>query len=545
MQKYRSFRLNSIKKDAYKKVRRPHVVPAVSETARYWAVVLSAEQANEILRESIKKCIADIEVATKEDCDAFLERGGGDFILASFMQMFYKDGEPPYVPPERGKYGAFYGALQYFTEIIAARFKKDFVRREVKTRSGKTVGICWEDVKRLRVSLATTKTVLGIAVLRAVEWYGAPQYVYAWIEEMNQRLEKEAPGTTLQCRAPLQRISTYGLMNDKLTAQILQQEVFTKELNGQLTFFWEVDESAKNAKEPVMVAIALQYEGSETKLSRKMTAFDNAVYNAVSTIYYYHKRSNPGKPLFVTPQEVWRTMNGETNNRRTPTQKQVAKVCMSLDKMRFTGAFLDISREMAAHHLVINDERIINGLIETYLLKADKATFITEKGAVLTGYRIDEEPILYTYNAAKKHVLWVPYKLLDTSSKTGNDGETVEIREFLLRQIQLMKNGYRNSARIKYADVYEKTAIPTPEQRIDKDKYTSENAYRTAVKKEAKHDRDKIAAILSVWAKKPENPEEQRYIWGFKPVKEGKQYTGVDIALTKEDAKKLNLPAED
>lgn len=343
----------------------------------------------------------------------------------------------------------------------------------------------------------------------------ASPYVYFAPEEKKPTVE--------EIRLPLPRFETYGLMNDKLVAQLLQNEAFKQETNGQLAFFWNVDE-APAKKEPVFVSIALQYEGEETKLSRKMTAFDNEVYNAVSTIYFYHRQKNPGKPLLLTPQEIWRTMNGETDRSYSPSQKQIARTCNSMDKMRFTRVYIDITEEIKAQYITVDDERIQNGKIDTYLLKADKVTFQTDRGTILTGYKVDAEPILYTYNAAKKHILWVPFKLLDTSAETGNEGETIEIRGYLLRQIQLMKNGKRNSTRILYATIYEATAIPTPEQRIERSKYASENAYRTAVKKEAKKDRDKIAAILTAWVG-------QNHIKGFTPVKEGKSFAGVDIKI--------------
>lgn len=341
-------------------------------------------------------------------------------------------------------------------------------------------------------------------------------------------------------RPPLSKFETYGLMNDKTALQLLQSETFRQELNGQLSFLWDIDQSPQN-KEPVPVSIALQYEGTETKLSRKMTAFDEEVYNAVSTACFYNKRNYPGRPLLITPQEIWRMMNGKTDNSWSPSPKQIAKVCASLDKMRFTRVMIDITAEIKANYIAINDERLKNGTFDTYLLKADKVEFATEKGAVLSGYKIDDEPILYTYNEAKKHILWVPFHLLDTSARTGNTGETVEIRGYLLRQIQLMKNGYRDSKRILYATIYEATGLPSPEVRIDRGKYKTEEVYRATVKKEAKKDRDKIAAILDAWTLPKRITGKDPYFAGYKPVKKGKEFVGVDIAITDKDAEKLGI----
>lgn len=332
-------------------------------------------------------------------------------------------------------------------------------------------------------------------------------------------------------RAPLQSIKTYGLMNDKLAAQILQDSAFRREANGQLALIWEVNE-APDKREPVPVSIALSYEGEETKLTRKMTAFDEAVHNAVATCFYYHKKNNGNAPLYITPQEIWRVMTGEADKRKTPSQKQIARVCASMDKMRFTRVYLDATKEVEAKYLVTEDDRIKSGMIDTTLLKADKALITTEKGREISAYRIEAEPILYTYQAAKNRVLWVQYALLDVSEKTGNEGETIVIRDYLLRQIELMKKNARNSTRILYGTLYTATALPTPEVRVKRENFTSDNAYKTAIKKEAKKDRDKVAAILEAWIEKD-------HIIGFSPEKKGKSFAGIDIILTQKQLEEL------
>lgn len=324
-------------------------------------------------------------------------------------------------------------------------------------------------------------------------------------------------------RQPLPAIKTYGLMNDKVNAQMIATDAFKQDLNGQLQLTWGVNQAPK-AKEQVPVYIALSYEGTEGKITKKLSAFDNAVYNAISTRFFYWKREHGKQPFYITPQEIWRTMNGKTSGNSNPSANQVKRICDSMDKMRFTRFYMDISEELKANYIAIDDSRLTKGILDTYLLTCSKVEFTTEKGKQVTGYRIGEEPILYTYNAAKNHILWIDYDLLDTSQNTSDGENVVEFRSYLLQQIQLMINGIRNSRRILYSSIYESTGIEPPNNRLDKSNFSTEKSFITKIAQEAKKDRDKISAILETWKQKG-------WIKDYKPVKQGKGFIGVDIEL--------------
>lgn len=332
-------------------------------------------------------------------------------------------------------------------------------------------------------------------------------------------------------RRPLEPLSNYGLMNDKVNAQLISFEGTNQPINGQMRIVWGIDQAGKNSTQQVPTYVALQYEGTQTHLTKRMTAFDNAVYNAISTRYFYHKLINGNEPFYITPQEIWRTMNGAGDTNKAPGAKQVQRVCASMDKMRFTRFYMDISGELQAHYITLDDERVTKGQIDTYMLESDKVTFTTEKGREITGYKVKAEPILYTYNAAKDHILYVSYNLLDTSNKTGNEGNTIEYRNYLLQQIQLMYNGIRDSTRILYDTLYRDTGIGEPAARISADQYKSEATYKSHIRQEAKKDREKVAAILESW-------KEKEYIKGFTPVMKGQSYIGVEIQLNPKTKKK-------
>lgn len=342
-------------------------------------------------------------------------------------------------------------------------------------------------------------------------------------------------------RRPLADISTYGIMNDKASAQLLQDSgLFKQRADGQLVLQWAVNQ-APQKREEVPVYIALTYEGTEGRITKKLTAFDKAVYEAVSTRFYYWKQENPQKPLYITPQEIWRTMNGKKSGdgKAKPSKAQVQRICDSLDKMRFTRFYMDISEEIRAFDLHIDDERIISGYIDSYLLNSSVVEFVTDKGNTVSGYRIGEEPILYTYNDVKNHLLYVPYEMLDTSTNTSDSENVTEFRNYLLQQIQLMKNAAESGKKGRYfkrnniillETIYKDTGIQTPEERIAGD-YANEATRRQLVRRSRKADRQKIEGILDAWKAKGWIKDYTVLNQKNEPVREKQQAKGYHIDI--------------
>lgn len=331
-------------------------------------------------------------------------------------------------------------------------------------------------------------------------------------------------------RNPLGDITSYGLMNDHVNSQLLQEgELFQQTINGQLTMLsrYNVPQGAS-----AYVLVALSYEGVNYKLNRRLTAFDKQVYEAVATRFHYWQQDNPQKPLYITPQEVWRTMNGKASKdgRAKPSAAQVKRICDSLDKMRFTRFYMDISAEIEAFNLSIDDERITGGRIETYVLNSSKVEFTTDKGNTVQGYRIGEEPILYTYNKAKNHLLYVPYEMLDTSQFTSDSENVTEFKGYLLQQIQLMKNAAKGGKRFKRNSVilletiYRDTGIQPPENRIEGKEFKTKQSQQAVVRRLRKADKEKIEGILDAWKAKG-------WITGYTPIEKGKQTRGYDIQI--------------
>lgn len=321
-------------------------------------------------------------------------------------------------------------------------------------------------------------------------------------------------------RQPLGDIASFGLMNDNASAQILHDgEIFKQEIDGQVRMFTRYNVDAGSG---VSVFVALRYDGDNEelkKINRKMTAFDKQVYEAVSTRFYYWRLKNPQQPLYITPQEIWRTMNGKKSGGSkisNPSKAQIARIRASIDKMRHTDFRMDISAEIEAFNLSINDERITGGYIKDYLLDCKETVFFTEKGNAVQGYILRDDPILYTYNKIKNHLLYVPYEMLDTSDYISDSENVAEFKGYLMAQIQLMKNAaeetadkdkkkgkyFKRSNIILLETIYKGTGIQTPEERIEGKDYKTDGSRQKELRRFRQADRQKIEGLLDAWKAK-------------------------------------------
>jgi DNA-binding MarR family transcriptional regulator len=174
--------------------------------------------------------------------------------------------------------------------------------------------------------------------------------------------------------------------------------------------------------------------------------------------------------------------------------------------------------------------------------------FTTDKGNTVQGYRISEEPILYTYNKAKKHLLYIPFEMLDTSGYTSDSENVAEFKGYLMQQIQLMKNAleeekenknkkgkkgrfFKRSNIILLDTIYKDTGIQTPEERITGKEYKSETIRQREIRRFRQVDRQKIEGLLDAWKAKG-------WINGYtvlndknEPVKERQQAKGYSISI--------------
>lgn len=253
-------------------------------------------------------------------------------------------------------------------------------------------------------------------------------------------------------------------------------------------------------KTEITTRCILTYEGDNVKLSGRQpcTEYDRNVADAVTSLFLYGDPSH-----IITPATVYRAMIHSTGT-ETPSPQTLGAVTRSLDKGRFVRVQIDCTQELLRRNASLNGEQITGGKVDTYLLPLEKIE-VMAGGKKITAYKIFKTPVLYDYARLTKQVLTVPAKLLDVPN-ASNTEQRISIKGYLLRRITVMKGKTAQSNRILFEKIWDAAGKPAPSP------------------KEAQRIREYTFTVLDYWKK-------ERYIKGYKAVKEGKTYTAVEIQL--------------
>ena len=253
-------------------------------------------------------------------------------------------------------------------------------------------------------------------------------------------------------------------------------------------------------KTEITTRCILTYEGDNVKLSGRQpcTEYDRNVADAVTSLFLYGDPSH-----IITPATVYRAMIHSTGT-ETPSPQTLGAVTRSLDKGRFVRVQIDCTQELLRRNASLNGEQITGGKVDTYLLPLEKIE-VMAGGKKITAYKIIKTPVLYDYARLTKQVLTVPAKLLDVPN-ASNTEQRISIKGYLLRRITVMNGKTAQSNRILFEKIWDAAGKPDPSP------------------KEAQRIREYTFTVLDYWKK-------ERYIKGYKAIKEGKAYTAVEIQL--------------
>lgn len=272
------------------------------------------------------------------------------------------------------------------------------------------------------------------------------------------------------------------------------------------------------------IVATVPHEGVHICNAENMTEYDRNVYNGIVSLFLYGDTQH-----VMTPAMIFRAMTGQTNTEH-PTSAQLESIRNSVDKMRFTRVYIDVTDELRNKPAAqqwgkkvrgkdgMQEERLI---IDTYLLAADGAT-VTAGGETVSAYQVLKTPVLYEYArlAGKKdggQVLTIPSNLLNIK-KIGKDGkpttrslpnteQRIVIRGYLVRRIEGMKgNNNLHSDNIALQGIYAAVGVKNPD------------------KKKAMSIRNDVEAVLDFW-------KAEGYINNHEPYKKGKTFAGYTIAL--------------
>lgn len=307
--------------------------------------------------------------------------------------------------------------------------------------------------------------------------------------------------------------SKYTAMNSLVSAQMVSKspKPSKKDIPGQYTMQWDIIE-----KEVVYVATIDFVNDNNVYINAKIDAYDMAIINAVGSLYIAHQAQEPGEFCYLTPMDIWRFMNGkEANEKIKITPNQEKHLLAHIDKLRFTKFEIDLKSQMKKWGISF-DSRYTQktGKADDAILNLTGVQIYTSKNKKQStyGYRVNTEPILFTYSRYRKQIITVDKSLLNVTDNKTLGENTIVFKNYLLKRIENYKHGYLSSNVIKLETIYRETGIKEPGQREKEENHTNKAAYLSAIRKERAKDCKEIEHIFKTW-------EAAKYIKGY--TKEG------------------------
>ena len=349
--------------------------------------------------------------------------------------------------------------------------------------------------------------------------------------------DKSATETIRQARTrrtSLGVLKTFWLMSTKTANAITltTSDFLEADADGQLTMKWLVDQSGDSNK-AVPTTIYLTTMDKELRGAKKnIKPFDRAVMDTIGSAFKTWEYSHPGEPLHITPTALFRLLKGRQPGDKScrVSDKQRQDLDASIRKLRATEFSIDISAEVNAKYLkeeglaLLEDSGKLKGfyLTDTLVDVIALGAFDENGRRIPAEYVFSRKPILYTYSEAKGQYLTVDFSVLDVFSDKNVTEYAIEIRNYLITQIENMKNskGYRRSNKILWDTLYKHAGMKDPQTRVElreegdrngenKVDYSNAHSKSNAISKERAKDRAMVESILKAWKQKG-------YIKGYK-----------------------------
>lgn len=234
-------------------------------------------------------------------------------------------------------------------------------------------------------------------------------------------------------RQDAKRLPTHTQPIDRLYRQISNIETTGEEVAVRM--------SGENDSPTIKTYISLSYEGADASLSKPISTYDKLVHNAVASLW-------AAGVTVVTSGQVYIAMTG---SRSYPSKKAISEVEQSLDKQRFIAVTLDYSEEFRDRPLPRPEKRAY------YMLNADKTWIRNQRGELVNGYVINQEPVLYMHARETRQLISYPQSLLEaTAAEVNSTNRSLVIRDYLLERIKTMSRpGSKLSKNIRYESLYE------------------------------------------------------------------------------------------
>ena len=293
-------------------------------------------------------------------------------------------------------------------------------------------------------------------------------------------------------------VKQYTAMNTLVSTKMVNSmpKPSKKDIPGQYTMQWDIKE-----KDLVYFAAVDLKNDKNISADTRIDLNDMAIINAIGSLYIAHKKENPEEDYYFIPLDIWRFMNGKEPNAKVKmSPNQEKNLIDRIEKLRRSFFYIDLKSQMQKYGLTF-DSRFTQskGVADDSLLNLTKMAIKTAKnGQITDGYRVNTEPILFTYSRCRKQIITVERSLLNVND-TNMGEHSIAFTNYLLRRVENYRKGFLKSNRLKLETIYKDKGINSPSERVHKERYTSENAYNVAIRKERAKDCKLIDGILKEW----------------------------------------------
>ena len=339
-----------------------------------------------------------------------------------------------------------------------------------------------------------------------------------WKEESHSADPKQQNGERVEVvEVSGERIKTFVQQNSPVNNELIRNaamnDLYGQEINGQLTILpTEVTVRKKDGKVKQVTSMCsfsyvndVDLEALNRNGRYKITGYDRRVYNAVGTLWLNHQQ-------VVSLTEIFGAMSGYAKS--NPSSKQLKAVERSLIKLRSIRFYMDLTQEVKARIIKDIDVLVENGLlksktdkiksavIDDNLLHIRVGTITSEQGKVYKSIQIVTEPILLTYNRAKRSLLSIPMEYIGLTDFNATE-KAIAMQDYLLMRIISYKNGKLKENKILYDTLYRDSGIEKPK-----------------TPKDFSRDREIIRKMMGEWEKKG-------LINACVEVKKGRSFEGI------------------
>ena len=320
------------------------------------------------------------------------------------------------------------------------------------------------------------------------------------------QLEENLP--TINTRRPKELVAS----NTKVSNEIFREKKNEQIYKGLVTLAVEnrKRKKGKPVAKQISVSVSLQYNPEQDPniklVGKRLTNFDRIVHDAVVTQFI------DGGNRYITTDMIAYVINGGKDIHSSEKLREA--INESIDKLFYTSVIIDAKKQAKEYGL---DDGGFKGRILDFELI----------WGVVNGQKTqcmdfsEKTPILYRYADKSGQVLRSDLNLLNIPG-LQNYPENIELKNYLLHELQIMLHNDKISRIIRYNKIFDLLNV------------TADNP--TTLRSKKRYIRQNVKKCLNYWIEAGEESnerrEKRRKIIGYKEIKEAGEITKIEIEIS-------------